>query len=118
AGRELGGVMQMALIGPGAGELAFAGRAVDVVAYVAHTGSENVFPYRDHEPAAGAIARAIEAGGVSMPRIGYQAGSPTLPVGLFGELQQRLPRATWADGTRVVWDLAAIKSPRELEYQR
>ena|SRR5437867_1241703 len=117
-GRELGGLLQMALIVPGAGEMAFAARAVDIVAYVAHTGSENVFSYRDHEPAAGAIARAIESCGVAVPRVGYQAGSPTLPIGLFGDLQHRLPRATWADATRLVWDLAAIKSARELEYQR
>jgi Xaa-Pro aminopeptidase len=117
-GRELGGLMQMALVVPGSGEMAFAGRAVDVVAYVAHTASENVFPYRDHQPAEVAIARAIESYGIATPRIGYQGGSATLSIGLFDRLQCRLPRAMWVDTTRLVWDLAAIKSPRELEYMR
>jgi len=36
AGRELGGLMQLALVVPDSGELGFAARAVDVVAFVAH----------------------------------------------------------------------------------
>ena len=117
-GRELGGLIQMALIVPGSGEMAFAGRAVDVVAYVAHTGSKRVFPYRDHQPPDEAIAHAIESCGGAAPRVGYQGGSGTLSVDLLERLKHRLPKATWADTTRLVWDLAAIKSPRELEYQR
>jgi Xaa-Pro aminopeptidase len=117
-GRELGGLIQMSLIVPGTGELAFAGRAVDVVAYVAHTGSGNVFPYRDHQPSDEAIARAIASYGIAAPSVGYQGGSTTLSVNLLERLKQQLPKATWVDTTRVVWDLAAIKSPQELEYQR
>jgi Xaa-Pro dipeptidase len=117
-GRELGGLMQMALIVPGTGEPAFAGRAVDVVAYVAHTASERVFPYRDHQPPEDAVAQAIESYGLAAPRVGYQAGSPTLSIGLFDRLQRRLPRVMWVDTTRAVWDVAAIKSPRELDYMR
>jgi Xaa-Pro dipeptidase len=117
-GRELGGLIQMALVVPGSGEPAFAGRAVDVVAYVAHTGSGNVFPYRDHQPSDEAIARAIVSFGIAAPSIGCQAGSTTLSVNLLERLKHRLPRARWVDATRLVWDVAAVKSPQELEYQR
>jgi Xaa-Pro aminopeptidase len=73
-GRELGGLMQMALVVPASGEPAFAGRAVDVVAYVAHTASERVFPYRDHEPPERAIARASRTGW-SHPASGTRPGA-------------------------------------------
>src|SRR5690348_1849785 len=56
---RLGGLIQMGLIVPLSGEVAFAGRAVDVVAYTQNTGSENVFPYRDHQLPEKAIAAAI-----------------------------------------------------------
>ena len=118
AGRELGGLMQLALIVPGAGELGFAGRAVDVVAYVAHTGAKTVFPYRDHEPAEAAIVAALRSHKIAHPRIGFQPGSPTLPIAVLDRIKSLMPEARWTDTTRIVWDIAAIKSDQELEHQR
>jgi Xaa-Pro dipeptidase len=88
------------------------------VAYVAHTGSDNVFAYRDHEPPVNYIAQAINSYGHKAPGIGYPAGSPTLPITLFHQLRAELPNASWIDTTRIIWDQCAIKSPKELEYMR
>jgi Xaa-Pro dipeptidase len=118
AGRELGGLMQLALVVPGSGEFGFAARAVDVVAFVAHTAARKVFPYRDHEPAENAIVAALRSYGVPRPRIGFQPGSPTLPIAVHGRIKTLMPEARWVDATRVVWDIAAIKSSQELEHQR
>lgn len=118
AGRDLGGFMQLALVLSGEGDYAFAGRAVDVVAFVAHTGARNVFVYRDHEPPEDAMRAAIGSFGIVRPRIGFQPGSATLPISLHEKLQALLPDAAWVDATRIVWDNAAIKSPQELAYQR
>lgn len=117
-GRELGGLIQMTLIVPESGEMAFSGRAVDAVAFTAHTGIENVFSYRDHESPPKSIADAVNSYGYKSPKIGYQAGSPTLSIALFNQLRELLPSASWIDTTRLVWDLAKIKSERELEYMR
>lgn len=118
AGRDLGGFMQLALVLDGSGEHAFAGRAVDVLAFVAHTGAKNIHQYRDHEPAETAIAAAINSFVMQKPRIGFQPGTLTLPITLHERLKSRLPDARWVDTTRLVWDIAAIKSPQELAYQR
>jgi Xaa-Pro aminopeptidase len=118
AGRELGGLMQLALVVPLSGEFGFAARAVDVVAFVAHTGARKVFAYRDHEPAENAIAAALCSYKIPRPRIGFQAGSPTLPVAVLDRIKALTPEARWADTTRIVWDIAAIKSTLELEHQR
>jgi len=118
AGRELGGLMQLALVIPDSGEFGFAARAVDVVAFVAHTGARKVFPYRNHEPAENAIVEALRSYNVSRPRIGFQPGSPTLPITVLDRIKALIPEARWVDTTRIVWDIAAIKSTQELEHQR
>ena len=118
AGRELGGLMQMALVVPGAGEFSFAGRAVDVQAFIAHTGARKIFPYRDHEPPENAMVDALRCYGVARPRIGFQPGSPTLPISIHEKIKSLMPEARWVDATRLVWDIAAIKSDFELDHQR
>ena len=118
AGRELGGLMQLALVVPGSGELAFAARAVDTVAFVAHTGARKIFAYRDHEPPENAIVDALRSHHVVRPRIGFQAGSPTLSIAMHDRIKALMPEARWTDTTRLVWDIAAIKSAPELEHQR
>jgi Xaa-Pro dipeptidase len=118
AGRNLGGFMQLALVLDTSGDYAFAGRAVDVVAFVAHTGARNVYAYRDHQPAENAIAAAVKSRGIRNARIGFQPGSATLPITLHERLKSLVPDARWIDATRLVWDIAAIKSERELAYQR
>lgn len=114
--RELGGLIQMALLVPASGTMAFVGRAVDAVAFVAHTGNDTVHPYRDHENAEAALGRAISALGGADARIGYNGAA--LSAATLGALRQALPRAIWVDVTRLVWDLSALKSPRELDYMR
>lgn len=118
AGRELGGFLQLALIVDGHGHYAFAGRAVDVVAFVAHTGAQNVHIYRDHEPAEMAITAAIRSRGIKKARIGFQPGSATIPIALHQRMSELIPDAKWVDTTRLVWDIAALKSSAELAYQR
>lgn len=118
AGRELGGFMQLSLIVPLSGDYAFAGRAVDVVAFVAHTGSRKVFAYRDHQPPENAIVEALRSYGVSKPQIGFQPGSATISISLHERIKTLMPEARWIDATRTVWDIAAIKSPAELVHQR
>ena len=112
--RELGGLIQMALLVPASGAMAFVGRAVDAVAFVAHTGNDAVHPYRDHENAEAALGRAVSALGGADARIGYNGAA--LSAATLSALHQALPRATWVDLTRLVWDLSALKSPRELDY--
>lgn len=114
--RELGGLIQMALLVPASGAMVFVGRAVDAVAFVAHTGNDAIHPYRDHENAEAALARAIAALGAADGRIGYNGAA--LPAASLTALGRALPRAAWVDATRLVWDISAIKTPRELAYMR
>ena len=114
--RELAGRMQMALLVPGAGEVAFSGRAVDAVAYTAHTGSEHCFAYRDHEAPEGAIARGVTEMAGATARVGYNAAN--LSSAMLARLQAVLPDAELVDATRLVWDLVAIKSDAELAHMR
>lgn len=114
--RELGGLIQMALLVPASGAMAFVGRAVDAVAFVAHTGNNAIHPYRDHENAEAAVGRAITALGAAGGRIGYSGSA--LSVATLSALRQALPQATWVDATRFIWDISALKSPRELDYMR
>lgn len=118
AGRDLGGFMQLALLIDGSGGYAFAGRAVDVLAFVAHTGARDIHIYQDHEPAERAIAAAINSFGIPNPKVGFQPGTLTLPITLYERLKSALPDAKWIDTTRLVWDISAIKSQQELAYQR
>ena len=113
---RLGGLSQMALIVPLKGEVAFAGRAVDVVAYTQNTGSEKVFPYRDHLPPETAIAEAIVKCAGSAASVGYE--SAAISVALFQRLREVLPNVNWRDTKRLIWDLCAIKSPAELACMR
>lgn len=114
--RELGGLIQMALLVPASGAVAFVGRAVDAVAFVAHTGNDAVYPYRDHENAEATVGRVITTLGAANARIGYNGAA--LSAAVVGALHQALPRATWVDVTRLIWDISALKSPRELDYMR
>jgi Xaa-Pro dipeptidase len=113
---RLGGLIQMGLIVPLSGEVAFAGRAVDVVAYTQNTGSENVFPYRDHQPPEKAIAAAIVKCAGATVSIGYESAS--ISVALHHRIRSTLPNANWVDATRIIWDICAKRSARELDYMR
>lgn len=114
--RELAGRMQMALLVAGEDEAAFSGRAVDAVAYTAHTGSENCFSYRDHEAPEGAIARGVTEMAGASARIGYNAAN--LSSAMLEKFKTVLPNAAFVDATRLVWDLMAIKSDAELAHMR
>lgn len=113
---RLGGLSQMALIVPLSGEVAFAGRAVDVVAYTQNTGSENVFPYRDHLPPEDAIAEAVVKCAGGSVSVGYERAS--ISVALYDRIGNALPKTTWIDATRLIWDLCATRSALELDYMR
>ncbi len=114
--RELAGRMQMALLVPPTGACAFVGRAVDAVAFIAHTGNETVFGYRDHEPPEGALARGVTASAGANARIGYNGAN--LSVAMLARARDELPNARFSDATRLVWDLMAIKSEAELAHMR
>lgn len=113
---RLGGLSQMALIVPSSGEVAFAGRAVDVIAYTQNTGSENVFPYRDHLPPERAIAVAIVKCAGEAVAVGYESAS--ISVALHNRVRDALPKARWVDAKRLIWDLCATRSAQELDYMR
>jgi Xaa-Pro dipeptidase len=113
---RLGGLSQMALLVPMSGEPAFAGRAVDVVAYTQNTGSENVFPYRDHLPPEKAIAEAITKIAGTSAAIGFENAS--MSVALYDRLREILPKVSWVDARRLIWDICATRSAQELDCMR
>jgi len=114
--RELAGRMQMALLVAGTGAPAFVGRAVDAVAFIAHTGNANTFDYHDHEPPEGALAMGIAKMAGAAARVGYNAAN--LTSGMLARAQAALPDARFVDATRLVWDLMALKSEAELAHMR
>jgi Xaa-Pro dipeptidase len=116
--REIGGLMLAALLVPRTGDPAFIGRAVDMVAVEAYSGITNTYPYWDYEVPEEKVADALRSYGIASPSIGFQGGSPSLPVASLEALKRLVPEASWEDSTRIVWDQRMIKSPRELEHQR
>jgi Xaa-Pro dipeptidase len=115
-GRRLGGLTHCALL-VARGELLFVARQAEAEAFVSHTGLP-ARGYSDGDEPEEAIARAVVAlGGPSAP-VGAQVGSPSLPVARLRRLHELLPEAEWRDGTRLVWDQRAVKSPPELALMR
>jgi Xaa-Pro dipeptidase len=90
--RELAGRMQMALLVAGTGAPAFVGRAVDAVAFIAHTGNANTFDYRDHEPPEGALALGVAKMAGAAARVGYNAAN--LAAGMLARAPVHRRRST------------------------
>ncbi len=79
----------------------------------------DVKPYcdRGQKPSAvECLVAAIEERGLAGARIGIERNN--LPVGIFQELQSRLPAATWRNASEVVWRMRMVKTESELARQR
>jgi Xaa-Pro dipeptidase len=74
--------------------------------------------FGDDENPATAAARAVRQVTASGGRIGLERASMSLPLAVWDEMRETLSDLEWIDGSGVVEDLRAVKSPAEIELVR
>ena len=75
-------------------------------------------PFDDGENPADAVARAIFGNGLGRGRIGVEKHTMSFPIHVWEGVLDRTPRVRWEDGSELVDDIRAIKSPAEIDYIR
>jgi Xaa-Pro aminopeptidase len=108
----------MALILPRVGLYTLVTRAVDAMAFSPQCAHAYILEYTDDESPAAAISQAVRSCGVAHPRIGSTLAGRSMSVVLADELRHTFSDCEWTDGSRIVWDLCAIKSAAELGHMR
>jgi Xaa-Pro dipeptidase len=107
-----------ALILAAGGACSIVARAMEHETLAAQTPDYEHVPFGDDEDAADAVARAIHAGGLERGRIGVEKHAMSFPIHVWEGVVDRTPQVRWEDGSRVVDDVQAVKSPAEIEYIR
>ncbi|RWI04968.1 MAG: aminopeptidase P family protein [Mesorhizobium sp.] len=79
---------------------------------------QQILPYREQFDFAPVCAEAIRTYGLTRPRIGLELGCWNLAPADVSALQAQLPDVKFADATRLVATVAAIKSELEIEVMR
>lgn len=74
--------------------------------------------FGDGEEPEAAVACALGAGGLESGRIGAEKLSMSLPVRIWEGIAERTPRVSWQDGSGIVDDVRAVKSPAEISCIR
>lgn len=75
-------------------------------------------PFDDGEDPADAVARAIFGSSLGHGRIGVEKQTMSFPIHVWEGVVDNTPRVRWEDGSGVVDDIRAIKSPAEIDYIR
>ena len=75
-------------------------------------------PFSDSEDPAEAVGRAIRESGLGQGRIGVEKHTMSFPIRVWEGVLDETPRVRWEDGSEIVDDVRAIKSPAEIDYIR
>lgn len=74
--------------------------------------------FDDDEPPVRGVTRALDAAGLSTERVGVEKHTMFFPIAVWDQLRAARPGVRWCDGSGVVDELRAVKSPWELERIR
>jgi Xaa-Pro dipeptidase len=100
------------------GECLLVARAMERHTLAAQVPDCEHVPFDDGEDPADAVARAIFGSGLGHSRIGVEKHTMSFPIHVWEGVLDRTPRVCWEDGSEVVDDIRAIKSPAEIDYIR
>ena len=83
-----------------------------------HSWLERAFGYDRDMSRPAYLSKLLAEQGLDQARVALEKGSRALTVQLYEGLTELLPKARFSDGTAVVREAKAVKSPQEIEYLR